>query len=90
MKDNYKKSISLRCEVCGNSDQFESNEDNSYIKCKACGKEYNGGYDELVEYNQALISEELEKAKEEVFRDVHKDISDIFKKAFKGKNIKIK
>lgn len=90
MKDSYNKSIQLRCIVCGDSD-FEMNEDKTWIKCNRCEKEYPGGYDELVELNQALINREVEKMKGELITDVKKDIADMFKNAFKGnKNIKFK
>lgn len=91
MKDSYNKSIQLRCIVCGSADDFEYNEDKSYVKCKRCNKEYMGGYDELVEYNQVYIQDELDDLKQEVKKDFEKDIQDIFKNAFKGnKNIRFK
>lgn len=91
MKESYDRSIPLRCVVCGSADDFEFNEDKSYIKCKKCNKEYPGGYDELVELNQSAIQEEIDAMKEEVKEDLEKDIRDMFKKAFKGnKYIKIK
>ena len=90
MKDNYNKSIQLRCITCGDTD-FEFNDNKSWIKCNRCGKEYNGGYDELVELNQENINQEIEKTKEEVGNDLQKEMTDMFKKAFKGnKNIKFK
>ncbi|MGL5563641.1 MAG: hypothetical protein ACRDCN_13640 [Tannerellaceae bacterium] len=85
MKDNYSKSIALRCIVCGGQD-FEFNEDNSYFKCNLCNREYIGGYNELVELNKGTIFQEVEAFKTEV----NKDISDILKTAFKENNIKIK
>lgn len=91
MKKDYSKSIQLRCVVCGSDSNFEHNEDNSYIKCTKCNREYLGGYDELVELNQSMIVEELEATKAEITADLNKDIHDMFKKAFKGnKYIKIK
>jgi ribosomal protein S27E len=48
MKDSYNKSIQLRCITCGDKD-FEFNEEKTWVKCNRCGKEYLGGYDELVE-----------------------------------------
>lgn len=91
MKKDYSKSIQLRCVVCGSDSDFESNEDRTYIKCTKCNREYLGGYDELVELNQALIDEEIETTKQEVKEDLEKDIHDMLKKAFKGnKYIKIK
>lgn len=90
MKDSYDKTIQLRCLTCGDTD-FEFNEDKSWIKCNRCGKEYLGGYDELVELNQGNINQELEDSKDEISKDLEKDITKMFKDAFKGnKNIKFK
>jgi len=90
MKDSYDKSLQLQCHVCGDTN-LESNENRSWIKCNNCGKEYHGGYNELVEFNQSKINQELEKTKEEIFKDLQKDMGDMFEKAFKGnKNVKFK
>ena len=84
---SYDREVKLQCVVCGDNDSFESNDDNSYIKCLKCGREYNGGYDEVVELNQELINNEVENMKNEVVEDIHK----IFEKAFKGnRNIKFR
>ena len=56
-----------------------------------CNKEFPGGYDELVELNQASIEAALEDKKTEIQEDFEKDLKNMFKKAFKGnKNIRIK
>lgn len=90
MKDNYQKSIQLRCATCG-GESFNFNEDKSYVKCNLCNREYLGGYNELVEFNQENINENVESMKSEVRDDLHKELSDMFKNAFKGnKNIKFK
>lgn len=90
MKENYRKSIQLRCGTCGGED-FNFNEDKSYVKCNLCNREYLGGYNELVELNQENINENVESMKSEVRDDLHKELSDMFKNAFKGnKNIKFK
>lgn len=90
MKDNYNKSISLRCATCGDT-IFDFNEDKSWIKCKRCGREYNGGYDELVELNQGELETQLNQIKKDVTRDLKKDFENKLKKVFKGnKNIKFK
>ena len=90
IKINYKKKITLRFIKFGGED-FEFNEDRSYIKCNLCNREYFGGYDELVELNEETISEGLEAFKAEVRDDIEKDITDMFKKAFSGnKYIKFK
>lgn len=90
MKDNYDKSIHLHCITCGDTD-FQFNDDKTWIKCNRCGKEYPGGYDELVELNQETINQELEETKEEITKDLKDDLTQMFKDAFKGnKNIKFK
>lgn len=91
MKDNYSYSIQLRCIVCGSEDHFDCNEDNSYIKCTNCGKEYFGGYDELVSCNQEQITEIKEIATEEISNDLQREVNQMLKSAFRGnKYIKIK
>ena len=91
MKDNYDRKIPLRCATCGSCSDFEFDDDKSYVKCTKCNREYYGGYDELVELNQALIQEEIDAMKAEVKQDVEKDLHDAFKKALKGhKYIKFK
>lgn len=90
MKNNYHRSVQLRCATCGGED-FNFNEDKSFVRCNLCNREYIGGYDELVEFNQESINESIENMKNEVQNEVKKELSDIFKKAFKGnKNIKFK
>lgn len=86
MKDNYQRSIQLRCATCGGED-FNFNEDKSYVKCNLCNREYLGGYDELVEFNQEDINENVEAMKSDVQNDLQKDLSDIFKKPLKGVKI---
>ena len=90
MKENYNKSVQLRCSTCGGED-FNFNEDKSYIKCNLCNREYLGGYDELVEYNQENINENVQAMENEVRDDLQKELSDMFKNTFKGsKYIKFK
>lgn len=91
MKDSYNRQIPLRCATCGSSSDFEFNDDKSYVKCTKCNREYFGGYDELVELNQAHIQDELDDMKAEVEQDAAKYLQDSLKKAFKGnKFIKFK
>ncbi|QYR11490.1 hypothetical protein [Prevotella sp. Rep29] len=85
LKDSY--DIRLRCATCGCEDQFEYNNDKSYIKCTFCNKEYFGGIEELKELNQDAFDE----VKEKMQKDATSYIKDQFKKAFRGnKHIKIK
>lgn len=84
MKKYYEER--LRCVTCAGED-FEFNEDKSYIKCTICGREYFGGYNELIEYNQNVQEEVFNQAKE----DVEKTIESELKKIFKGiREIRIK
>ena len=55
MKERY--TGKLRCATCGDTESFEFNDDKSYIKCVKCNREYFGGYDELLSYNQETIEE---------------------------------
>lgn len=43
-----------RCMDCF-EDRFEWNDDKSYVRCKVCGREYLGGYNELVDLNRKHI-----------------------------------
>lgn len=83
MKKDYSFSVKLRCPVCGSTD-VDFSEDNSYGKCNMCNKEFPGGYDELVEINQATIGAVVEEKKTEIQKGVEKEIHDRLKKAFKG------
>lgn len=83
MKDSYNKDVLLRCITCGDT-EFEFNDDKSWIKCIRCGREYDGGQDELIELNQKAINDELEDSKEEILKDLKKNVSEMFKESFKG------
>ena len=80
MKDNYNKSIRLQCATCGAEDFFETDVQTGVITCTKCNRIYNGGYDELVGLNQRRIDDELELTKEEIQKDLKKEIQDMFKK----------
>jgi len=79
MKNNYNSTISLRCITCGGAG-FDFNNDKTYVKCETCGREYLGGYDELVKFNEANIQREVNKKAEEIKKDFVKDLQ----KAFNG------
>jgi len=85
MKENYE--IKLRCATCGCDDQFEYNDDKSYIKCSFCNREYWGGIEELQDLNEELIDE----LKEEIQTDARDYLESKLKEAFKeSKYIKFK
>lgn len=90
LKDNYSIRVKLKCAVCGYDDCFEFNDDESYIKCTNCGKEYFSGRDELIECNNEQINESIAQKKEEIASDVKDEILDMMRKTFGSKNIKIK
>ena len=83
MKKKYEGSITLICVGCGSKD-IAFREDNSHAKCKACQREYAGGYDELVRLNQPRINTGIEKMTKEILNDAQKDIEMMMKDAFKG------
>ncbi|WP_339904873.1 hypothetical protein [uncultured Cyclobacterium sp.] len=90
MKDNYKKSISLRCNTCGET-LFEYNENKTWVKCKLCDREYHGGNEELVKLNQSELGEEVNKMKKEITEYFKVDFNKTLKDTFNGnKNIKFK
>ena len=78
LKDCYE--IRLRCAICGSEDQFEFNDDKSYIKCTFCNREYFGGIEELKELNQQAFDE----VKEEIEKDAAAYIKGHLKKPSKG------
>ena len=80
MDNNYNKSIKLHCITCGDDSSFECNDNKSYIKCTKCNREYFGGYDELVELNQAYITQEIDTIKEEITSDIRNQLISIFKR----------
>lgn len=80
MKNNYNKSIKLQCTTCGAEDFFEKNEHTGVITCVKCNRVYYGGYDEIVDLNQRRINDEIELTKEEIQKDLNKEIQNIFKK----------
>lgn len=48
---SYAKCVCIKC----GGDSFDCNEDKTYAKCDKCGKEYIGGYSELVNLNRKMI-----------------------------------
>ncbi len=88
--ENKQITVPLNCATCGGAD-FEFNEDKSYVKCRTCNREYLGGYDELVEFNQEQISSAVEDMKKEFGKEIKAALEKSLKNAFKGnKFIKIK
>lgn len=84
MKKSYNREIHLRCVVCGSDDHFEYNDDKSYVKCTLCNREYLGGYAELKEMNEAMITDEIEALKSEFAKDAKDEITRMLKNEFSG------
>ena len=83
LKDDYSRSIALRCMTCGATYAFETDDKTDYITCRKCNRVYRGGEEELVCLNEALIADEQEQLVEEVTKDLEKELQKMFK------NIKI-
>ena len=64
----------LICDTCGSDNQFESNEDKTYVKCCGCGREYFGGYNELLELNQTFIEERAKIEGKKIIKEKLKDL----------------
>lgn len=79
LKDEYGKTISLRCMTCGASYAFEVDDLSGYVVCHKCNRVYYGGEEELIDLNQALIEDEQELLVEELQNDVAKEFMKIFK-----------
>lgn len=85
MKD-MEMNIKLRCSVCGN-DQFlavdesikdiNEAEDDIEIKCSDCGRIVTK--EQLIEENSSLIDDNIEDFKDEVMKELDKEIRKIFK-----------
>lgn len=85
--EDEKINVRLRCATCGDDSSFIFSEDKTYVKCSRCEREYRGGKDELIEYNQELINSEIENIKYEVINDIQNKL----KQTFRGnKNFKIR
>ena len=83
LKDDYSRSIALRCMTCGATYAFETDEKTGYITCRKCNRAYRGGEEELIHLNEALIADEQDQLVEEVTKDIEKELQKMFK------NIKI-
>jgi hypothetical protein len=90
MNENYNQSIGLKCLTCGDNN-FTFNDDKSWVKCNRCNREYQGGYNEIVELNQPEINSEIQEMKNVFINNAKIELNKIMKNTFKGnKNIKSK
>lgn len=84
IKNDYSRSIALRCMTCGATYAFETDDKTGCITCRKCNRVYRGGEEELVRLNEALIADEQDQLVEDVTKDIEKELQKMFK------NIKIK
>ena len=74
IKDDYSRSIALRCMTCGATYAFETDDKTGYITCHKCNRVYRGGEEELIRLNEALIEDEKGQLIEEVQKDIEKGV----------------
>ncbi|WP_321001802.1 hypothetical protein [Butyricimonas paravirosa] len=55
------------------------------MKCNNCGREYPGGYEELLQYNQDVQDEVFEEMEQDAENMIIKQLQQVFKN---NKNIK--
>ena len=79
LKDEYNKTISLRCLTCGASYAFEVDDVTGYVTCHKCNRVYYCGEEELIDLNRALIEDEKALIVEEVQNDIAKEFMKTFK-----------
>lgn len=85
MKD-MEKSISMKCNICGN-DQFSSVDesiediqdapDETEVKCSDCGRITTK--EQLIEENSEIIVANIEDFKEEIMKQLQKEFKKMFK-----------
>lgn len=84
--EELNKKVTLYCDRCGN-DQFyfedtnnsdvELVSDDTILKCSDCGKIFTK--EELIELNAEVITANVEDMKEEIVKEVQKEINKLFK-----------
>lgn len=66
--------LTCKCMDCFEED-FDYNKNKSFVKCKKCGRAYNGGYKELVELNREYINENgIDRYEEEIRNRIAKTL----------------
>lgn len=90
--EKYNRNVNLFCPTCGSTHfEYETGVEETIeiVKCASCGRPLTR--DELLNENSENIHEHLSELKEEVTKDIAKEIKDTLRKAFSGsKNIRIK
>ncbi|WP_409149257.1 hypothetical protein [Sphingobacterium sp. BS-2] len=73
-----KINVTLYCPTCGQSD-FNHNEDKSFVKCNNCEREFHRGINELIEFNQTAIENEVQNYGQSLLDDFGKKLASRFK-----------
>ncbi|QQD13739.1 hypothetical protein [Sphingobacterium sp. UDSM-2020] len=81
-----KITVTVFCPTCGLSD-FNHKEDETYIQCNNCKREYLGGIDELLEYNQQQVDDGTAALGQKLLDDFGKTLESKFRN---NKNFKFK
>ena len=90
--DKYDRQVTLLCPTCGCTDMeilHGSEETIELVKCPSCGRELTK--EELINENSENIKANLNEVKEEIQKDLVKEMQKNLKDAFKGnKHIKFR
>jgi ribosomal protein S27E len=78
MKKDYSGSVSMQCSTCSGT-QLEFDEDGGPVRCTGCDRVY-ADKDELIAENGGRIDRHVEELGADLLKDVHKDLSKMFKK----------
>lgn len=83
---DMKKNVSMKCMVCGNdlfsmvhdsNEDIENAPDETEVKCSDCGRVTTK--EQLIEENSEIIDANMDDFKEEIMKQLQKDIKKIFK-----------
>ena len=69
----------MMCPICGGT-QFETDDSTTFVKCARCDLEISK--EALIRSNEPNIELHVEEAKDQILKDIQKDIRKMFK-AFK-------
>lgn len=84
--DDLNKKVTLYCDRCGNNQFYFEDTNNSdvelvsddtILKCSDCGKIFTK--EELIELNAEVITANVEDMKEEIVKEVQREINKLFK-----------
>lgn len=73
--EKYSRNIILVCPTCGGSEL--KHDESDIVKCAGCDNEMKR--EELIQGNDENIQANVEEVKDEIFKDVKKQLKDAFK-----------